>query len=540
MTVPKFRLTPVAAWVRSASLAAALAASLGLSACAQLAPAYSTPAAPIPAAWPEAPAMVQESALSAGAVVSARRPGASAGASPAASPGASPAASAAASATDSPAAAGSADAGSADASAQADDVSTVITDPQLREVIRLALNNNRDLRIAALNIEQARATYRIQAAAQLPTLTGSASDTVKRTPAQANGGQASLARQYGVEVGVTAWELDLFGRVRDLKDAALESYLNTEEAQRSSRLSLIAEVATAWLTLSADQAQWELAQQTLQSQQQTYERTLQSQQLGGASALTVAQARTTVESARNSVASSAAQVQQDRNALTLLVGATVPAQWLPAAMTPTPAAQLQLPPQGLPSTVLQRRPDVLAAEHLLKAAHANIGAARAALFPTISLTATAGTASTALSDLFKGGAWSFIPSVSLPIFDGGSSRASLASAQAAQQIQLATYEKTVQTAFSEVADALAVRASLAERLEAQQALVDAYQQAYTLADARFRRGADSYLTVLDAQRSLFSARQTLVTLRLLDQTNRITLYKVLGGGGWTSSTDSGA
>ncbi|SEL69654.1 outer membrane protein, multidrug efflux system [Roseateles sp. YR242] len=491
MTFPTFRLTPIATVARAVTLATAMAAILTLSACAQLAPAYSTPAAPIPSSWPDAAASTPS--------------------------GTAPAT----------------DAGKA--MVPATDWTSVISDPQLRKVIDLALANNRDLRIATLNIEQARATYRIQEAAQLPTLNASATDTVKRTPAQANGGQASLSRQYGAEVGLTSYELDLFGRVRNLKDAALQSYLNTEEAQRSTRLSLIAEVATAWLTLSADQAQLALAQQTLVSQQDSYERTQQSQRLGGASALTTAQARTTVESARNSVASYTAQVKQDRNALALLVGAAVPTGLLPAAMTTDAATQLSMPPDGLPSSVLQRRPDVLAAEHLLIAANANIGAARAALFPTISLTATAGTASTALSDLFKGGAWSFIPSISLPIFDGGSSRASLDSAKAARDIQLATYEKTVQTAFSEVADALAVRSTLAERLASQQALVDAYQEAFTLADARFKNGADSYLTVLDAQRSLFSARQTLVTLRLLDQTNRVTLYKVLGGGGWPAA-----
>ncbi len=496
MTALSFRSPPLAAWARRCALATAAATALALTACAQLAPAYVRPAAPVPAAWPDDRAAAAPAAsVSASAAVGRQAPD--------------------------------------DANADADAWTTVFTDPSLQAVIRLSLTHNRDLRIAALNIEQARATYRIQAAAQMPTLTAGASATAQHTPAQANGGQSVTSRQYSAEVGLTAFELDLFGRVRNLKEAALQAYLNTEEAQRSTRLSLIAEVASAWLTLSADQAQWALAQQTLQSQQQTYERTRQSQALGGASALTVAQARTTVESARNSVATYAAQVKQDRNALTLLVGSTVPEALLPAAMTTEAAAKLTMPPPGLPSEVLQRRPDVLAAEHLLIASHANIGAARAALFPTISLTATAGTASTALSDLFKGGAWSFIPSVSLPIFDGGSSRASLASAEAADQIQWATYEKTVQTAFSEVADALAVRSTLAERLASQEALVDAYQQASELSEARFRSGADSFLAVLDAQRSLYSARQTLVTLRLLDQTNRVTLFKVLGGGGWT-------
>lgn len=481
MKMQSLSFTPLAAGIRGLMLAAALAGSLGLAACAQLAPAYERPPAPVPATWPDADGAsgrpAAQSASVAGSGASAHAPEATQAAKTTAVPASAP---------------------EADATARDERWTTVITDPTLQSVIRLALDNNRDLRIAALNIEKARATYRIQQAAQWPTLTAGASSTTKHTPAQANGGQAVTSRETSAEVGLTAFELDLFGRVRNLKDAALQTYLNTEEAQRSTRLSLIAEVATAWLTLSADQAQWTLAQQTLQAQQQTYERTLQSQQLGGASALTVAQARTTVESARSSAATYAAQVKQDRNALTLLVGTTVPAGWLPPDMSPSPVAALPLPPEGLPSAVLQERPDVRAAEHLLIAAHANIGAARAALFPTISLTATAGTASTALSDLFKGGAWSFIPSISLPIFDGGSSRASLAAAEAADRIQLATYEKTVQTAFSEVADALAVRSTLAERLAAQEALVAADEQASTLSEARFRAGADSFLAVLDA------------------------------------------
>lgn len=465
----------------------ALLAAAALSACANLAPSYQTPAAPVPDRWADAPA--------------------SAGAGVAATPSA------------------------------AQDWAAVMLDPQLRQVIALALEHNRDLRIATLSIEQARASYRIQAADQWPTVNAQAGASASRTPAQASSsGQAQLSRSHSLQVGLTAYEIDLFGRVANLKEAALQSYLNTEAAQRSTRLSLIAEVATAWLTLSADQAQLALARETLASQQQSLNRIVQSQRLGGSSALTVAQAQSTVESARLGVASYEAQLKQDRNALELLLGTALPAALEPPAQSAgTPAAaSLSLPPAGLPSEVLRSRPDVLAAEHLLQAANANLGAARAARFPTISLTAAAGTASTHLSDLFKGGAWSFAPSLSLPLLDGGASQATVESAQATLQLQLATYEKTVQTAFREVADALAARSTLDQRLQAQQALVASYQRALQLSQARYEAGADSYLTVLDAQRSLFSAQQSLVSLRLAEQGNRITLFKVLGGA-WTTA-----
>lgn len=461
----------------------ALLTAAALSACANLAPSYQTPAAPVPDHWGDTPAASTASASS--------------------------------------------------PSTSAQDWTDVIQDAQLRQVVALALAHNRDLRIATLNIEQARATYRIQAADQWPTVNAQASASTSRTPAQASSsGQAQLSRAQSLQVGLTAYEVDLFGRVANLKEAALQSYLNTEAAQRSTRLSLIAEVSTAWLTLSADQAQLALARETLASQQQSLGRIVQSQQLGGSSALTVAQAQSTVESARLSVAGYETQLQQDRNALELLLGTALPAALEPPAQsagTPAPAI-LSLPPAGLPSEVLRSRPDVLAAEHLLQAANANLGAARAARFPTISLTAAAGTASSHLSDLFKGGAWSFAPTISLPLLDGGASQANVDSALAALQLQLATYEKTVQTAFSEVADALAARATLEQRLQAQQALVESYQRALQLSQARYEAGADSYLTVLDAQRSLFSAQQSLVNLRLVEQGNRITLFKVLGGG----------
>ena len=461
----------------------AMAAAALLAACTNLAPRYDTPAAPLPKAWPQAASAPAGQAFSA-------------------------------------------ELGWRD----------VVTDDRLRGVIDLALADNRDLRIAVLNIEQARASYRITAASQWPTVNASAGMSASRTPAEAsNTGLVTHTRQYSVELGAAAYELDLFGRVRNLKDAALESFLNTEEAQRSTRLALVAEVANAWLTLAADQAQLELARETLKSQQDSYTMTARQRELGAASGLTLAQAQTSVETARGNVAAYESQVKQDRNALDLLAGAPVPESLLPQPAGDGTAAVLFSVPEGLPSSVLQQRPDVLAAEHLLKAAYADIGAARAAFFPRISLTAAAGTASRSLTDLFKGGAWSFAPSITLPIFDAGANQANLRSAEVTRDIRVATYEKTLQTAFREVADALAVRSSLDERLAAQQALVDANAKSLELSTARFRGGASSYLEVLDAQRSLYAAQQLLIALKLAEQSNRITLFKALGGG-WRDGT----
>lgn len=408
-------------------------------------------------------------------------------------------------------------------------------DARLEQVVECALANNRDLRVAALNIEKARAQYRIQRAEQFPSVAASVSGTRSRTPASLNGGEAaSTGSQYSAELGFSSYELDFFGRLKNLSESALEDYLALEETHRSTQISLVAEVANAWLTLAADKALLQLAEDTLKSQQASYELTRRSHDLGNSSGVALPQAQSTVESAREDVAEYTSQVRQDINALTLLVGDSVPDTLLPATLD-AEAAQLVEIPDGLPSSLLQRRPDVLAAEHDLKAANADIGAARAALFPSITLTGAAGTSSADLSGLFKGGsgAWSFAPSISVPIFNAGSLRASLESAKTEKAIQLATYEKTVQSAFREVADALAVRSTLQDRLNAQRALVEATERSYRLSDALYRNGANSYLEVLDAQRSLYSARQGLISLELSEQANRLTLYKVLGGGAST-------
>ena len=414
-------------------------------------------------------------------------------------------------------------------------------DPRLQQLITLALDNNRDLRVAVLNIEQSRAQFRIQDAARLPTVDASGSGNASRSPADLSAtGQAGISRQYSATLGLASYELDLFGRVRSLSAQALQQFLATEEARRSTQISLVAEVANDYLTLAADQERLKLAQRTAQSQRDSYALTKRKAELGVASDLELRQAQTTVESARVDVARYTSQIAQDRNALALVVGASIPDALLPTGLDDALAAMgawgsRNNLPAGLPSALLQRRPDVLQAEHQLQAASANIGAARAAFYPQISLTANAGTASSALSGLFKGGSgsWTFAPQVSLPIFDGGSNRANLDSALAGRDIRLAQYEKAIQTAFREVADGLAVRDNLQPQLEAQLALVQASVDIYRLSEARFQRGADSYLQLLDAQRSLYAAQQNLIGTQLTRVGNLITLYKALGGG-WSA------
>ena len=402
------------------------------------------------------------------------------------------------------------------------------TDKRLAQLQTLALENNRDLRLASLNIEKAQAQYRIQRAAAFPTIDAGISGTHSRT---STSGTTTTTHDYSAQLGLSSYEVDVFGRVQNLQDEALEDYLALTETRRSTQISLVAEVATAWLTLAADNERLQLAQETLTSQQATYELTQRSFALGGSTALAVAQAQTTVESARVDVAEYQSQILQDRNALRLLVGSDIPEALLPGTRLQTAAALVQVPAE-LPSSLLQRRPDVLAAEHSLKSANIDIGAARAAFFPSISLTANAGSASSSLSNLFKAGsgAWTFAPSISVPIFDAGSNRATLDAAKVEKEIQVQTYQQTLQTAFKEVADALAVRSTLDQRLAAQQALTDASQKSFDLSDALYRAGSQSYLEALDAQRSLYSAQQDLITLRLAEQSNRVTLYKVVGGG----------
>jgi multidrug efflux system outer membrane protein len=408
----------------------------------------------------------------------------------------------------------------------------VYTDPRLRGVIELALAQNRDLRVAALNIERARNQYRIQRAQLLPGVDASISGGRSRTPGDLSpSGSAVESEQYSASLGVTAYELDLFGRVRSLNAAALQDYLATAENRRTVQISLISEVAGAWLTLAADQDLLALARDTLKSRDDGLALTRRRFDAGAANQLEVRQAETLTEQARGDVGAFQAQVAQDRNALRLLAGAEVPAELLPAGGLAAVQIRADLP-AGMPSEVLTRRPDVLAAEHALRGMNANIGAARAAFFPRITLTGSAGSASTDLSGLFGSGsgAWSFTPQISLPIFDGGANLANLGVAKADRDIAVAQYEKAIQSAFREVSDSLAVKATIDDRLAAQSRLVDAAADGERLSRARYDQGIDSYLTLLDAQRTLYGARQSLISLQLLSAGNLATLYKALGGG----------
>ncbi|WP_435816376.1 AdeC/AdeK/OprM family multidrug efflux complex outer membrane factor [Achromobacter xylosoxidans] len=417
----------------------------------------------------------------------------------------------------------------------------VFTDSRLQSVLELALKNNRDLRIAALNVDKARAQYRVQRADLVPSIDASGNGNSGRTPGDLSmTGAPTTSHTYSATLGFSSYELDLFGRVRSLNEQALETYLSTEEARRSTHISLIAEVATAYLTLAADQDMLRLAHDTLDSQCASYKLTQRRFDRGLETALALRQAQTTVESARVDVETYLSQVAQDRNLLTLLVGGEVPDDLLPSALPQTSAADANLLariPAGVSSDLLQRRPDILEAERTLRAANANIGAARAAFFPSISLTATAGSSSASLSNLFKSGSgtWTFIPQISIPIFDGGANRANLDVAKISRDINVAQYEKSIQTAFREVSDALIERETLVRRLQAQEALTDATAQSYRLATVRYDRGVASYLDVLDSQRSLYSAQKTLITTRLSRFTNQITFYKVMGGG-WHEDT----
>lgn len=397
-------------------------------------------------------------------------------------------------------------------------------DPRLQSVINQSLDNNRDLRVAVLNVEKARAQYRIQRADRVPAVGVQGQMT-------RSGGDAPVTEQFSANLGVVEFELDLFGRVRNLSQAALQQYFAEAANRRSAQLSLVAEVANAWLTLGADNEQLRIAQATLASYEDSLRLTEARRQLGGASALELSQTRTLVETARTDVARFAGQVAQDRNALVLLAGGPVDGTLLPTTEV-TEVAALRPLPAGVPGEVLLRRPDVMAAEHTLLSANANIGAARAAFFPSISLTGSIGSASSELSSLFDSGTrvWSFMPKLNLPIFQGGKLRANLGVATADRDIALARYEKAIQSGFREAADALVLNDSLDAQLASQQALVTAAEQAQTLSQARYDAGLDSFLTLLDARRTAYTARKSLVSTQLARQSNQVALYKVLGGG----------
>jgi multidrug efflux system outer membrane protein len=404
-------------------------------------------------------------------------------------------------------------------------------DRRLQSVIELALANNRDLRIAALNIEKAQASFRIQRTQQYPNIGLSIDGEGYRLPQNLSGGShAKTVATYTVGLGTASWELDFWGHIRSLKSAALEQYLATEQAHSATQISLVAAVAYSYLSLAADRENLRLARSTFGTQQAFYDLIARTRELGMANDLEVRQAQGQVEAARVDIARYSGELALDENALTLVVGAQVTADMLPDNLDAVAALKDVSP--GTPSDVLLRRPDILAAEHQLKAANANIGAARAAFFPRVSLTAAAGIASSDLTNLFKpaAGTWSFAPQLSLPIFDYGARKAKYKVTQVDQDIAIAGYEKAIQTAFREVSDALSLRTTLVAQQEALQSLVNTLAETHRLSDARYKGGIDSYLTVLIAQRSLYAAQQQLVGIRIARLSNLVNLYKALGGG----------
>ncbi|WP_298273510.1 AdeC/AdeK/OprM family multidrug efflux complex outer membrane factor [Geobacter sp.] len=461
-----------------------IAVAVGLTGCATMAPEYEQPPAPVPAAWPSGPAYKE---------------------------------------------------GAAKAEKPVADIpwQEFFVDEKLRKLIALALENNRDLRVAVLNIGRARAQYQIRRSDLFPKVDATAAGNIQRLSSGSFGSNPAVTvEQYNVSLGASSYELDLFGRVRSLKDQALEQFLATGQARRSVQISLVSEVAVGYLTLAADRERLQLARETLANQQESYKLTKSRFEAGVSSALDLHQAQTSVDAARVDIARYTTLVAQDENALSLVVGSPVPAELLPAALSEALTALKDVAP-GLPSDVLLRRPDILQAENLLKGANANIGAARAAFFPRITLTGSIGTGSGELSGLFKPGSfiWSFAPRITLPIFTAGANQANLKVAEVDRDIAVAQYEKAIQTAFREVADALAQRGTIDEQVAAQQSLTDATAESHKLSQARYEKGVDSYLQVLDSQRSLYGAQQNLITARLSRLANLVTLYRVLGGGG---------
>jgi multidrug efflux system outer membrane protein len=415
-----------------------------------------------------------------------------------------------------------------------------LTDPRLQRLVEIALANNQDLRVAALNVAQTQAQYRIQRSAMFPQVGGfvnsPSSPMSSRTPASLSStGRAEVTHDYSVGLSA-AWEIDFFGRLQSLSDQALQQYFATAQARKAVQILLVSEVADQYLTLLADDELLAVTQRTLESAQASYNLTLLQLNTGAGTELSVRQAETVVEQAKANYSAQIRGRAQAENALVLLIGQPLPADLPPPASLDAQAILADIP-AGLPSDLLTRRPDIMQAEATLRGANANIGAARAAFFPTISLTGNLGTASAALAGLFGAGslAWSFLPSITLPIFEAGKLQADLDVAKLQKDINIAQYEKAIQTAFREVSDGLAARGTYDDQVASLQRFTEAQQRTLDLSEMRFRNGVDSYLTVLTAQTGLYSAQLTLVSARMARLTNLVDLYRSLGGG-WIEHT----
>jgi multidrug efflux system outer membrane protein len=414
----------------------------------------------------------------------------------------------------------------------------VFKDPHLLAIIERALANNQDLRAAMANVEIARAQYRIQRAELFPSIQANGAFAENHGPLTVGGTNGATtrvpntSRTFTLDAGFTNFELDLFGRLRSLTHAAQDQYLATEAGARAARITLVGETASAYLTLAADRSLLAIAEDTQASTKKTVDLTRARLTGGIAPRTDVRQAETLFSQAASDVASLTTQVAQDRNALELLVGAPVADADLPAAIESVDGLLVEAP-AGLDSRILLRRPDVVEAEYRLKAANAQIGAARAAFFPTISLTALAGEASPALSALFQNASrtWEFGGNAAQTLFAGGANIAGLAQSKAQRELAVANYQKAVQTAFREVADALARRGTIKDQVAAEQELLTAATDSYNLEVARYREGVDPYLNTLDAQRTLYTARRSLATTRLIQADNLVNIYQSLGGDG---------
>jgi multidrug efflux system outer membrane protein len=416
------------------------------------------------------------------------------------------------------------------------------TDAKLRDVIAMALENSRDFRVASLSVKKAKAAYGITRSSLFPTVAAAGTESASHTPGTlSTTGSSLVTHTYQANLAASSWELDFFGRVRSLTDAALEEYLATEEGRLSAKNALIAQVATAWVNVGAQKNFLQLAEVTLKSQQETYRLMEANYRLGASSKLELEQAKTTVANARASVASYQRSLAQAKNALNLLVGKEVPAGLEPEKLVPV-TNLAAVAPAGLSSSVLLNRPDIRQAENQLKAANANIGAARANFFPRITLTGAVGTGSRDLSDLFSGGTglWSFTPAVSLPIFTGGANISTLRQAEAQKEIMVAQYEKAIQTAFSEVSNALASEGTMGRQTAALKDLMIATENAYALSQTRYKSGLDGFLTVLESQRQMVSAQTNYIASEQATILSRIQLYQALGGASLDTAAEAAA